>query len=86
MKIRIEHVIIFLTKHISKGAVNLNFLSNVGNKQINPYVSLIKLTSLCFESELKFFLGINKNINKVLNCLFKFEYVFYRKLSYGFRA
>ncbi len=35
-KISIEHVTIFLSKYISKGAVDLKFSPNAGNNPSNP--------------------------------------------------
>ncbi len=37
-KISIEHIIIFLSKYISKGAVDLKILPDAGNNPSNPYV------------------------------------------------
>ncbi len=37
-KISIEHVTIFLSKYISKGAVDLKFSPDVGNNPSNPYI------------------------------------------------
>ncbi len=37
-KISIEHVTIFLSKYISKDAVDMNFSPNVGNNPCNPYI------------------------------------------------
>ncbi len=36
-KISIEHVTIFLSKYISKGAVDVNISPDVGNNPSNPY-------------------------------------------------
>ncbi len=37
-KINIEHVTIFLSKYISKGAADLEFSPDVGNNPSNPYI------------------------------------------------
>ncbi len=37
-KISIEHVTIFLSKHISKGAFDMKFSPDVGNNPSNPYI------------------------------------------------
>ncbi len=37
-KISTEHVTIFLSKYISKGAVDLKVSPDVGSNQINPYI------------------------------------------------
>ncbi len=36
-KMSIEHVTIFLSKYISKGAVDMKFSPDVGNNPSNPY-------------------------------------------------
>ena len=37
-KISIEHVTIFLSKNISKGAIDMKFSPDVGNNPSNPYI------------------------------------------------
>ena len=37
-KISIEHVTIFLSKNISKGAIDMTFSPDVGNNPSNPYI------------------------------------------------
>ncbi len=37
-KISIEHVTIFLSKYISKGAVDMKLSPDVGNNPSNPYI------------------------------------------------
>ncbi len=37
-KISIEHITIFLSKYISKGAVDLKFSPDVSNNPSNPYI------------------------------------------------
>ncbi len=37
-KISIEHVTIFRSKYISKGAVDIKFSPDVGNNPSNPYI------------------------------------------------
>ncbi len=37
-KISIEHVTIFLSKYISKGAVDMKFSPDVGNNPSNSYI------------------------------------------------
>ncbi len=37
-KISIKHVTIFLSKYISKGAVDMKFSPDVGNSPSNPYI------------------------------------------------
>ena len=44
-KISIEHVTIFLSKNISKGAIDMKFSPDVGNNQSNPYIQQINKTN-----------------------------------------
>ncbi len=39
-KISIEHITIFLSKYISKGAVGMTFSSDVSNNPSNPYIQI----------------------------------------------
>ncbi len=39
-KISIEHITIFLSKYVSKGAVDLKFSPDVGNNPRNPYIQI----------------------------------------------
>ncbi len=39
-KISIEHVTMFLSKYISKGAVDMKFSPDVGNNPSNPYIQM----------------------------------------------
>ncbi len=44
-KISIEHVTIFLSKYISKGAVDLKFSPDVGNNPSNLYIQTKQISS-----------------------------------------
>ncbi len=37
-KISIEHITIFLSRYISKGAADMTFSPDVGNNPSNPYI------------------------------------------------